>query len=905
MDFSTGWNADYIDAQFQLWKSDPGKVSRDWQIFFEGFSLAGLPGRETIGVCDRNELLLQSRVAELIYRYRDLGHLLACLDPLVACPMDHPLLNLAAFHLTEQDLNRKFYTDHLAGDGQATLRDILQALRDTYCHSIGVEYMHIQDPGERRWLQERMEPARNRPQLDRGDQLRILTKLFQSSLFEQFLHTKYLGQKRFSLEGAEAVIVLLDTLLQRAGEQGCEEIILGMAHRGRLNVLANFLGKPFDAVFCEFEDNYDAESLVGGGDVKYHKGYVAEVQTVSQRVLRVLLACNPSHLESVNPVVEGIARARQDQLESDSQRRVLPLLIHGDAAFPGQGVVFETLNLSQLEGYRTGGTVHIVINNQIGFTTLPEDARSTRYSTDVAKMLMVPIFHVHGEDPEALVHIIRLACDYRLEFARDVVVDVVCYRRHGHNEGDEPYYTQPQMYERIRERPPASRIYASRLLSEALVTEDDLKRMDEEIQQCLETAHQAAREKACRLPAAPFYANHREGCEASSIGHEHEETGVAEELLISLVRNLHRYPEGFSLHPKLQRIFDRRLETVEKGSGIDWGSAEMLAFASLLAEGIPLRLSGEDSRRGTFSHRHSVLVDAKTGAHYTPLEHLDAGQGRFSVYDSALSENAVLGFEYGYSLMETRGLTIWEAQFGDFANGAQVVIDEYIVGGESKWQLRSGLVLLLPHGYEGQGPDHSSARSERFLQLCAEDNIQVCNPSTPAQYFHLLRRQARCQSRKPLVILTPKSLLRHPLAVSRLDEIASGHFQEALDDPSAGNSVRRLLLCSGKIYYDLHERRRDLKTSDVAIIRLEQLYPFPAERLREILSISAQAREWFWVQEEPKNMGAWSFVQPHLQPLIGGELGYVGRPAAASPATGYLKLHKEQQAALVQQAFGV
>jgi 2-oxoglutarate dehydrogenase E1 component len=893
-------NADFVDSQYQRWKSDPGSVPQDWQIFFEGFEF-GLSGEcRAVGICEETQVLRQSQVEQLIHRYRDIGHLLSCLDPLMACPTDHPLLSLPAFDLTEDDLDRTFFVPGTFQAEQMTLHEIVRALRETYCRAIGVEYMHLQDPEERRWLQERMEPVRNHPALGRETQIHLLNKLTQATLFDQFLHARYMGQKRFSIEGAEVIVAMLDVLARYEAGYGCREIIMGMAHRGRLNVQTNVLQKLYEAVFCEFEGNYDPDSLVGSGDVKYHMGYLADIKTGQDHDLRILLASNASHLESVDAIVEGIARARQESFGTDGRQAVLPILIHGDAAFAGEGVVAETLNLSQLEGYTTGGTLHIIINNQIGFTTLPQDARSTRYSTDVAKMLMVPIFHIHGEDPEAVIHVVRLAADYRRLFSKDVVIDVVCYRRYGHSEGDEPYYTQPQMYERIKDRPPPSQIYAEKLISEGVVTRESLAQIQNGITQCMEAAHKSAQEKACAPPSMDFFENW-EGLNGN-YSHDQVPTGVPRERLVSLGEQAHVYPEGFMPYGRLDHILERRLETIKKGEDIDWAGAEMLAFASLLVEGTPVRLSGEDSRRGTFSHRHSVLVDPRTGEHFTPLNSLAEDQAPFMVYDSMLSENAVLGFEYGYAIANPRSLVIWEAQFGDFANNAQVIIDQYIAAGESKWGRLCGLVMLLPHGFEGQGPEHSSARLERYLQLSAEDNMQVCYPTTPAQYFHLLRRQVRRSSRKPLIVMAPKSILRHPLAVSGLDEMASGHFQEVLDDTSGNHSAGRVLICSGKIYYDLIQRREQHQVHDTAILRLEQFYPFPLEQLRHIAGRHRDATEWCWVQEEPENMGGWGFSRWFLQETIGTEIRYIGRKAAASPATGYASVHKAEQAALVEQA---
>jgi 2-oxoglutarate dehydrogenase E1 component len=902
MDLSETLNKDFIDSQYKRWKADPNAVSRDWRFFFEGFEVAGTREPEALEVYDEDQGLRQSRVEALIHRYRDVGHLLACLDPLVACPTDHPFLNLSAFNLTAEDLEAIFYAKGLFKTHRASLGDIIKLLKETYCRSIGVEFMHLQDPEERRWLQDRMEPVQNRPNLDHKTKLRILNKLYQASLFEQFLHKKYLGQTRFSLEGAEAIIPMLDFLVNFVAKQGCREIILGMAHRGRLNVQTNILNKPYEDIFSEFESCYDPDSLFGAGDVKYHNGYMSDIKTNDDHPIRLFLVNNPSHLESVNPVVQGFARARHDLLGGDKKNQVLPLLIHGDAAFAGQGIVPETLNMSQLNGYKTGGTIHFVINNQIGYTTLPEDARSTRYSTDVAKMLMIPIFHVHGENPEAAIHVTRLAAEYRKTFSKDVVIDVVCYRRYGHNEGDEPYFTQPLMYERIRKRPPLNSVYAQKLTEEGLVRKEKLSEIEKDINRQLEKALKEVRESICVFPESHFYENW-EGMHGH-YSHEPLETGVSKEKLISLARKLNTVPAEFSLNPKLDRLLKKRLDTVEKGSGIDWANAEALAFASLLSERFSVRLSGQDCGRGTFSQRHSVLFDVKTGEDNTPLNNLEKNQAPFSVYDSMLSEAGILGFEYGYTMAHPMGLVIWEAQFGDFANNAQSVIDLYIASGETKWQRLSGLVLLLPHGWEGLGPEHSSARLERFLQLCAEDNIQVCNLTTPAQYFHRLRRQVKSDLRKPLIIMAPKSLLRHPMAVSDLADLVSGSFQEVLDDPDKLNAPDRILFCSGKIYYELLQMRRKMNKLDTVVVRLEQFYPFPETQLKAVIKKYHGARQYFWVQEEPENMGGWFFVRPLIEKLTGKTIKFIGRKASASPATGFPNIHRREQAAIIEDAVG-
>lgn len=898
-------NADFIDAQYHAWKADHASVSRDWQFFFQGFEIARTRGPEGESVCDEDQMLRQSRVDELIYRYRDVGHLLACLDPLVACPTDHPFLNLNAFGLTPGDLENHYFTRDLPGMEMARLGNIVSTLRQTYCGSIGVEYMHLQDPDERGWLQNEMEPVKNRPRLENADRLRILHKLYQSALFEAFLNKKYMAVTRFSLEGGDAVIPLMDTIARTAAGHGCLEIVLGMAHRGRLNVQTHILGKSYEDVFGEFESCYDPDNLVGAGDVKYHNGYMSDIDVAEGRPMRMFLVNNPSHLEAVDPVVEGIVRARQEFGGAGADggvTRIMPVLIHGDAAFAGQGIVAEVLNMSQLTGYGTGGTLHIIINNQIGYTTLPEDARSTRYATDVAKMLMVPIFHVHGEDPEAVAHVARLAADYRYRFGKDVVIDLICYRRYGHNEGDEPYFTQPQMYDRVRERPPLNRIYADQLLAEGIVEADDLDRMGRDIEESLNRAYDEVHGSACPFPQMRFYTAWDDIRESYS--HERVETGLSDDALLSLTERLTTVPEDFSLNPKLKLLLKRRRDAVVNNSGIDWANAESLAFASLVTQGHPVRLSGQDCARGTFSQRHSMLVDMREGTMYSPLQHLSPGQAPFAVYNSLLAEMGVLGFEYGYSLVNPASLTLWEAQFGDFVNNAQSIIDLFLASGQSKWQRLSGLVLLLPHGMEGMGPEHSSARLERFLQLCSDENMEVCNPTTPAQYFHLLRRQVKRDFRKPLVVMTPKSLLRHPMAVSTREDLGSGSFEEVLGDPESSKNTSTLLLCSGKIFYELLKRRRELKRKGPAIVRVEQLYPFPEERLKSAVARFDRVKKWVWVQEEPENMGAWSFVKDRLTDALGEPVEYLGRKPAPSPATGFPMIFRQEQEEILQWVFG-
>ena len=897
------WNTDYIDDQYKKWKADPDTVPRDWRFFFKGFEIAG-QGREMDAPADNQDAALQqSRVESLIYRYRDLGHLMACMDPLSSCPTDHPLLTLSAVGLSPDQLDTFFYTRRFSDSGRARLKDILSQLKETYCRSIGVEYMHLQDPAERRWLQERMEPVKNRPELEAKEKIVILEKLVRTGLFERFLNKKYPGQTRFSLEGAEVVVPMLSTLFNRVSEAGFREVILGMAHRGRLSIQTQVLERPFEDIFKAFESCYDPADIPGAGDVKYHNGYLADIHTAGKEKLRVYLLDNPSHLESVDPVVQGFVRARQEIAGPEGRNQVLPLLLHGDAAFAGQGIVAETLNMSQLEGFHTGGTVHVVINNQIGYTTTPENARSSRYSTDMAKMLMVPIFHVHGEDPEAAVHVVRLAADYRNAFHKDVVIDVVCYRRYGHNEGDEPYFTQPLLYERIRSRTPLDRAYADRLITEKIISSEKPAAFSTSAEKDMDAALANFRESTCTFPKPRFYPEW-DGI-SGAYSHEKPDTTVEKQKLEAFSRKLYTPPDGFAIYDKLGRVLEKRLDTVLNGRDIDWATAEALAFASLLAQGVPVRLSGQDSGRGTFSQRHSVIRDIKDGNMWIPLNHIARNQSEFRVYDSFLSEAGVLGFEYGYALARPGALTLWEAQFGDFANNAQTVIDLYIASGEAKWQRRNGLVLLLPHGYEGLGPEHSSARPERFLQLCANDNLQVCNPTTPAQYFHLLRRQMVRSFRKPLVILTPKSLLRNPMAVSEREELTSGGFSEILDDPEKQNAPDRVVFCSGKIFYELLQKRSESAQNRVAIIRIEQFYPFPEQRLKKIISGYTDTRQWYWVQEEPANMGGADFIRPQLETLVGNPVHCVARPAQSSPATGFSTVHKQQQAEIIKKALTV
>ncbi len=899
MSFLEGLSPQWIEEQYNCWQKNPTTLTADWQFFFAGFELAqsraGKPGpiqhKQSCLDCS----LKLSGVQSIIYRYRDIGHLMACTDPLSACQISHPLLELANFGLDDSDLDTLFTTRRFFKES-ASLREILETLHDTYCRSIGVEFMYIQEPAERQWLIDRMEPVRNRSIPSAYERMQILRRLSEAAILESFLNGKFPAQKRFSLEGGESLIVFLDQVVNLSAFRSGAELLLGMAHRGRINVLANILGKPLANIFGEFSDNLEP-AFVGEGDVKYHKGFSVDRVLPDERRLHMSLAFNPSHLEVVDPVVEGKSRACQDRIGSEGTRRVLPVLVHGDAAFSGQGIVAETLNLSQLEGYSTGGTIHVILNNQIGFTTLPADSRSTRYVTDVAKMLMVPIFHVHGEDPEAVAYVAGLALEYRQTFRRDVVVEIICYRRHGHNEGDEPSFTQPLMYERIRERPSVHRLYAERLQGEG-VTPAELLEMEREITFRMESAFS---EKPDPTVDAGF------GAEWKGVSRNFEqvsvETRVAREALGSLMERMAALPDGFTPHPKVQAIYQRRLDAVRGGRGIDWGGAEALSIASLLDEGVLVRLSGQDSRRGTFNHRHAVLHDITNDATHTPLAAFGASDSSFQIYDSMLSENAVLGFEYGYASASPDSLVIWEAQFGDFANGAQVIIDQFVAGGEAKWDRSCGLVMLLPHGYEGQGSEHSSARIERFLSLCAEENMLVCYPSTPAQFFHLLRRQVKLPFRRPLVIFTPKSLLRHHACVSNLDELTSGGFLEVLQDDGDAERASTVLICSGKIFFELLEKRKTSGSDDVAIIRIEQLYPLRSELFESVVAPLKHVSDWRWVQEEPANMGAWRYLRQSLVELVGREIRYVGRPPAAAPAVGSHRQHTAEQDKLIAEAF--
>ena len=945
--FLSGANAPYIADLYRRYMEDPSSVDPSWVSFFaelhddarivleEARGASWAPGAAGNGgtavasppppvaaaagaqaprppIAESRAAIIDSvRALMLIRVYRVRGHLMARFDPLgLEGRKYHPELDPTTYGFTEADMDRPIFLDNVLGLETATLRHIVQVLRETYCGSIGVEFMHIQHPDEKAWIQQRIEGIRNQTQFTAPARRAILQRLIESEEFERFLHVKFTGTKRFGLDGGETTIPAIEQILKRASQLGVQEAVLGMAHRGRLNVLANIMSKPYVAIFSEFQGRaVHPDEVQGSGDVKYHLGTSAD-RSFDGEDIHVSLAANPSHLEAVDPVVLGKVRAKQTQMGDLHRNHVMGIIIHGDAAIAGQGLSAECFGLSELKGYRCGGTIHFVIDNQIGFTTSPSYSRSSPYCSDVAKMVQAPIFHVNGDDPQAVVHVARIATEFRQEFKRDVVIDMFCYRRFGHNEADEPSFTQPIMYRRIARQPTTRQIYAEKLITEGIASAAEVERMVTDVRERLQQAFDAAPQYK------PNKADWLQGKWAglrTLIGEEElhsDETWVSEELLKDIGLALCTYPADFHIHRKLTRLLDARREMITSGENLDWAMGEALAFGSLLSEGVAVRLSGQDSGRGTFSHRHAVLIDQENESRHIPLNHISDGQGTFEVIDSPLSEASVLGFEYGYSLVEPDALVLWEAQFGDFANGAQVIIDQFIAPGESKWLRLSGLVMLLPHGYEGQGPEHSSARVERYLQLCAEDNIQVCNCTTPANYFHALRRQIRRNFRKPLIVFSPKSLLRHKLAVSSLSEFGPGtRFQRLIPeiDPLVADAkVRRIVFCSGKVYYDLLQERRARGLDDVAIVRVEQLYPWPRLRVIEQCTRYANA-EVAWCQEEPANMGAWTFVLPRLinileelhRPLLPA---YAGRAAAASPATGLLKVHQAEQNQLVDRA---
>jgi 2-oxoglutarate dehydrogenase E1 component len=905
-----GGNADYLESLYEQYLSDPGSVPPQWRAYFDGLgprTRASAPAPASAGsvaTVEGSNGAKQAAVSRLIQIWSNRGHLIAKLDPLGLMKRERPhVLDLSYFGLSDADLDMEFFTAARNGaiPERMKLRAILKSLEGIYGGTIGAEFAHVSASEERLWLQDQFQSG----QVDRSysveERRNILWQLTCAEGLERYLHTKYPAQRRFSLEGAESLIPLLDDVIQQSGLVGMEEMVIGMAHRGRLNVLVNLLGKSPADIFSEFEGRYDVAHLQGSGDVKYHKGFSSDLKTAAGNI-HVALAFNPSHLEVVNPVVEGSVRARQERRGDTAGARVLPIQIHGDAAFAGQGVVTETLQLSQTRAFYTGGTLHIIINNQVGFTISdPRDARSTMYCSDVAKMLEAPILHVNGDDPEAVVFAGRLALKYRMKFKKDVVIDLVCYRRLGHNEADEPAATQPGMYKVIRQHPTTRQIYAEQLDAAGSVPAADAKQMGEQFRNGLDEGRPQAR-ASLGLIGNKFTVDWTKYQHVDMM--ERVQTSVTPERLANLGQRIIDRPEGFVLHPRVAQVITNRQKMMAGEMPLDWGCAENLAYAALLEDGFSVRLVGQDVGRGTFFHRHAVLHDQNTDECYVPLQHVLPHQPRFDVYDSVLSEEAVLGFEYGYSTTEPNALDIWEAQYGDFANGAQIIIDQFISSGESKWGRLCGLVLFLPHGYEGAGPEHSSARLERFLQLCAENNMQVCVPSTPAQMFHMLRRQMLRGFRKPLIVMTPKSMLRNELSVSTLEDLTKGSFASVIDeiDDLAPAQVRRLVFCSGKVYWDLLKARRSENIKDVAVLRIEQLYPFPNEGYEAAIKRYPNVRDVVWCQEEPQNQGAWYQIRHRLDALSRKEVLYAGRAPASAPATGLAKIHETEQKRLIEAA---
>jgi len=909
-------NADLLEEKYSLWCEDPRSVEATWAAFFEGFELgtAQPKPRGAAGVTAApgvaGDLSFYGKVVSLVYNYRTLGHTQADINP-IGAPERNPRLGIEQFGITEADLDREASNPFFRKGEKFRLRDMIAALEATYSGPIGFEFMHIHNTTVRHWVREHIEARAQRDADPVERKKRALKWLLEAELFESFLGKKFLGEKRFSMEGGEGTMVILNSILEKCPGHGVLEIEMGMAHRGRLNVLANFVAKSLPTILYEFTPNYVPDLVAGDGDVKYHLGYES-VRELADGQVRVSLAANPSHLEAVNPVVEGKARARQRQIGDDGvstdRKRVLPILIHGDAAFAGQGSVAEVLNLSQLPGYRTGGTIHVIINNQIGFTTMPADARSSSYATDVAKMIEAPILHVNGENPMELYWAGQFALDFRQRFGRDIVLDMYCYRRQGHNETDQAAFTQPHIYRHIQARDTVGQAYKKALVERADLSQEQADEVEDGITDWLERGYKRMQELEAAGDRTVFSGSTAVAQPAYT--HAPVPTGVGRDMLQHVGKVLTSVPDGFHLHPTLaKRFIPRRIEALENDGPIDWAFAESLAWGTLLIEGNQVRLSGQDCRRGTFSQRHAVFYDSESRERYIPLQNLGEGQAKFCVYNSLLSEFAVLGFDYGYSLGAPRMLTMWEAQFGDFSNGAQVIIDQFISSAESKWQTPSDIVLLLPHGYEGMGPEHSSARLERFLQLCAEKNMIVGNFTTPAQYFHALRRQKRRDFRKPMVLMTPKSLLTRAEAVSRMEDFLEGScFQEILPDPmnfEDPSRVGRVIFCTGKVYYDLAAYRQENEISNTAIIRIEQLYPFHNEMLEALVSQYPSATKFVWCQEEPLNMGAWSYVFPRLEKVLERRVRYAGRDRASSPAAGSKAMHYREQKSLIERAFSV
>ena len=896
LSFLSNADSETIEELYRQYKQDPESIEIGWRRFFQGFEFSG----KIIPQADMkpNEF----KVIDLINEYRKRGHLFTKTNPVRTRRTYSPTLHIDNFGLVEEDREQVFKAGGEIGIGDATLNNIIEHLEKTYCQSVGAEYAYIRRPEIHEWLMARMEHTQNTPVFSREKKLHILKELSHAVLFEKFLHKKYIGQKRFSLEGCEALIPAIDAIINKGAESGISEFIIGMPHRGRLNVLANTLGKPYQDIFNEFEGKeLDDEHVLG--DVKYHLGFSSERTTADGRALQISLAPNPSHLEAVGPVVEGITRSKIDSEYNNDNQHIIPILIHGDASIAGQGVVYETLQMSDLKGYSTGGTIHLVVNNQIGFTTNYLDARSSVYCTDVAKTTQCPIFHVNADDVEAVVYTVELAVEYRQRFHRDVFIDLLGYRKYGHNEGDEPRFTQPILYKIIEKHDDPRVIYINKLLEHGSITADEAAGIEKvflaELEQDLLESKDD--EKARVITFLEKSWNKLRPATEDDIFIP-VDTRVKYDMLLELTQKITTLPHGKPFFKKLVRLMDERKTMFAENGTVDWAMGELLAYASLLQEGIPVRVSGQDSERGTFSHRHAVLTMEDSEEKYTPLQNISTSQAPFQIYNSPLSEYGVLGFEYGYSMASPFSLTIWEAQFGDFMNGAQIVIDQYIVSAEEKWRVMNSLVMLLPHGYEGQGPEHSSGRMERFLQQCADNNIQVANCTTPANFFHLLRRQVHRDFRKPLIVFTPKSLLRHPECISPVAALTKGSFQEVIDDDTANPSeVTRVNFCNGKVYYDLVAERRKREHNNIAFVRVEQLYPFPLQQLHEIMKRYTNATVFSWVQEEPANMGAWTFILRHFK---GVKLLLVARPESGSPATGSPKLHVQRQAKIIDKAFG-
>ena len=908
LSFLSNATPEFIDNLYKAYRQDPEAVDPEWKRFFSGFEFAlssanghASPAPAVTGTTSTSSKEIS--VLNLINDYRTRGHLFTKTNPVRERRKYSPTLALENYGLSEADLDTVFGAGVEVGLGPATLRDIRALLEETYCQSIGAEFRYVRSPEMISWLQERMEGSRNQPGFSIEKKTHLLRKLNEAVIFEKFLGTKYVGQKRFSLEGAESLIPALDAVVEKGAELGIQEYILGMAHRGRLNVLANILRKEYDEIFSEFEGK-EYENSVFQGDVKYHLGFSADIETSHGKKVHLSLMPNPSHLETVDPVVEGSARAKIDRKYGGNFNALAPILIHGDAAIAAQGIVYEVIQMSRLEGYKTGGTVHIVINNQIGFTTNYLDARSSTYCTDVGKVTLSPVFHVNGDDVEALVFAVELAMEFRQTFNRDVFIDLLCYRRHGHNEADEPAFTQPLLYQIIRKHPDPRQIYFEKLLKAGKVEADMAKKLEREFKQTLQRELEESQARDT-LTHAPYLKGTWDGTrrvENDDFLKPSPETGVSLDTLREVLDRLNHIPDTFHAHKKIQKLFADRVQMVEEDR-LDWALGELAAYGTLMLEGFPVRLSGQDCRRGTFSHRHSVLVSEDAEQDYVPLNHIRPDQpAHFVAYNSPLSEYGVLGFEYGYSLANPNNVVIWEAQFGDFANGAQIMMDQYISSAETKWQRMSSLIQLLPHGFEGQGPEHSSARIERYLELCARKNMQVLNCTTPANFYHAIRRQMHWPFRLPLVVFTPKKLLRYPLAVSPLADMGPGtRFQEVIDDSKVSpEKVKRVLFCSGKIYYDLLEQQQSENREDVAIVRVEQLYPVPVVQLRDVIARYNGAQEWFWVQEEPRNMGPWNFV---LRVITDVNLQYIGRKPSPSPASGYHRQHVLEQEEIINQAF--